>query len=85
MPVILFDGQCIDISPDALAKMPALALYSFTRTPAERREALLDVLFDEGVLCDVCGMAIATQQAQSHKDIHLCGNCATDEPSPEAE
>ena len=85
MPVIIFDGQCIDISAGGYAKVTALALYSFTHTPAERREALLDVLFDEGVLCDVCGSAVGTQQAQYHEDVRLCVGCATVEPYPEEE
>ena len=80
MPTILFDGQSIDISVEGYAKIAALALYSCTHTPDERREALLDVLFDEGLLCDVCGKTVATQHGQYHEDISICADCASEEP-----
>ena len=83
MPTMLFDGHSVDISAEGGAKIASLC--ALTHTPDERREALLDVLFDEGLLCDVCGMAVATQQAQHHGDISLCANCATSEPVPDEE
>ena len=83
MPIIHFDAQSIDVSTTGYAKIASLC--AVTHTPDERRDAILDVLFDEGLLCDVCGMAMATQQAQYHGDISLCGNCATSEPYPEDE
>ena len=81
MPIIHFDAQAIDVSTTGYAKIASLC--AVTRTPDERRDAILDVLFDEGLLCDVCGMAVATKQAQWHEDVRLCGDCATDEPNDE--
>ena len=83
MPTMLFDDHALAISQQGYAKIAALC--SLAHTPDERREAILDVLFDEGLLCDVCGMAMATQQAQHHGDISLCGECFTSEPCPDNE
>ena len=81
MPTIHFDEQPISISQQGYAKIAALS--AVTHTPDERRDAILDVLFDEGLLCDICGMAVATKQAQWHEDVRLCEDCATDEPNDE--
>ena len=81
MPIIHFDAQSIDVSTTGYAKIASLC--AVTRTPDERRDAILDVLFDEGLLCDICGMAVATKQAQWHEDVRVCGDCATDEPNDE--
>ena len=83
MPTILFDGQSIDISAEGYEKITNLYRSSFVHTPDGQHEAILDILFDEGLLCDVCGKTVATQQTQCHGDISLCDNCATAEPGPE--
>lgn len=83
MPTVLFDDQSLEISQQGYAKIAALC--AVTHTPDERREAFLDVLFDEGLLCDICGLAVATRQAQFHEDVRLCGECATAEPCPHEE
>ena len=81
MPTIIFERQAIDVSTTGYAKIASLC--AVTHTPDERRDAILDVLFDEGLLCDVCGAALATRRAQFHEDVRLCGDCATEEPCPE--
>ena len=79
MPSMLFDERPVELSTAGyVAALHALA----GAPPGERRDVLLDILYDEGLLCDVCGDALATTQARQHRDTQLCATCAGNEPCP---
>ena len=81
MPLLMFEGTQVELPAASYDRL--MVLCPLLHTEDDIRNAILDVLFDEGLLCDVCGEALATQHGQYHEDVSVCAACAQEEPERE--
>lgn len=78
MPYVRFEGTNAEVTIAGFATYQE-AVRQAADDPLERSDALHDLLFWEGLLCDVCSQHLATQRVQDCDNM-VCVTCAQTEP-----